>query len=234
MLRAKFCVNKKFANYCLLTEHSFSLRKTCVAGCVFMLSHVISVEWNWTFSSGNCRKSTDLLRVLLTTRMRMTSIPSRWPPSHPDGLGVCRRTSLHPISRKQSLNWWSLNTYQIDMSVVGLQLWWKGTSPEAYIYRSLASLCIYTTSGQCEKSLATSKIHCVCTSTTQLTMREESGYIKGLGFTVYVQITPSQPCVKSLVTSKGYIVYVQWQCGWSCVKRMVTSKGGVFTECLTI
>ena len=119
-----------------------------------------------------------------------------------------------------------LNTNQIDMSVVGLQLWWKGTSPEAYIYRSLASLCIYTTSGQCVKSLATSKIHCVFASTTQSTMREESGYIKGLRFTVYVQITPSQPCVKSLVTSKGYNVYVQWQCGWSCMKRMATSKGG--------
>ena len=170
-----------------------------------MLPQVISVEWNWTFSRGNCRRLTDLFRVLLTIKMRIPSILTRVSGSLSQD--ITPSDLSHPVAELMI----RLKTSQLIMSGVGLQLWCKGTSPGTYIYiyRFLASLCIYTASGQCVKSLATSKIHCVCTITTQSTMREESGYIKGLRLTVYVQLTPSQPCVKSLVTSKGYIVYVQ-------------------------
>ena len=53
----------------------------CVLGWVMMLPQDISVNWNRTFSRGNCLRSTDLLRVLLTIRIRIPFILSRVPGS---------------------------------------------------------------------------------------------------------------------------------------------------------
>ena len=166
-------MNKKFANYCLLAEHSFSLRKTCVAGCVFMLSHVISVEWNWTFSSGNCRKSTDLLRVLLTTRMRMPSMPSRWSGS--------LSQDITPSDLTQAVAWWSDSI----LTKLTCLLWVCSCGERGHhqrpIYIGLWHHCVYTQ---------------LAVSAWRVWLHQR--------FTVYVQVPPSQPCVKSLATSKGW------------------------------
>ena len=97
-----------------------------MAGCVFMLPQVISVEWN--FSRGNCRRLTDLFRVLLTIKMRIPSILTRVSGSLSQD--ITPSDLSHPVAKLMI----RLKTSQLIMSVVGLQLWCKGTSAGTYIY----------------------------------------------------------------------------------------------------
>ena len=133
LLRAKFCVNKKLFTIVYLLNIVF-LREKNLCG---RLPQVISVEWNWTFSRGNCRRLTDLFRVLLTIKMRIPSILTRVSGSLSQDISPSDLS--HPVAELMI----RLKTSQLIMSGVGLQLWCKGTSPGTYIYISVSDITVY-------------------------------------------------------------------------------------------